>query len=113
MYMPVEWLHSRTESLSARFQQGGGTSYIDEAMDLDREALELCPPGHPELSVSLTFLAIHLKNCYDQLGVMRDLEEAIVLYREALNLRPQGHPNRSTSLNNQSVSPLGTTSSGR
>ena len=43
MYPPVEQLRSRAESLAAKFKQGGGTSYIDEAIDLDREALELCP----------------------------------------------------------------------
>ena len=44
MYLPVGQLHSRAESsLFAKFEQGGGISYIDEAIDLDREALELFP----------------------------------------------------------------------
>ena len=98
--LPVEQLHSRAESLLAKFEQGGGTSCINEAIDLDREALELCLPGHPKRSVSLTWLAIHLSNRYGQLGATEDLEEAIVLDREALGLRPQGHPDRSMSLNN-------------
>jgi CHAT domain-containing protein/tetratricopeptide (TPR) repeat protein len=95
---PVEQLRSRAESLVAEFKQGGGTSCIDEAIDVDREALELCPPGHPMRSVSLNGLALHLGNRYDRLGATRDLEEAIVLDREALNLRPQGHPDRRVSL---------------
>jgi CHAT domain-containing protein/tetratricopeptide (TPR) repeat protein len=96
----VKQLHSHAESLLAKFKQGGGTSYIDEAIDVDREALELCPPGHPMRSISLNSLAIHLGDRYDQLGATRDFEEAIVLDREALNLRPQGHPDREKSLNN-------------
>ena len=84
------------------FKQGGrtGLSCIDEAIVLDREALELCPPGHPRRTVSLTWLAFHLGHRYGQLGAMEDLEEAIILDREALQLLPQGHRDRSMSLNN-------------
>ena len=53
-YLPVEQLDSRAESLVTEFKQGGGTGYVEEAVDFDREALELCPPGHPERSVCLT-----------------------------------------------------------
>ncbi|KAI9569320.1 hypothetical protein HD554DRAFT_2038263 [Boletus coccyginus] len=92
-------LHSRAKSLVAKFEQGGGRSYIEEAIDLDRDALQLCPPGHPQRSVSLTSLALHLRGRYNQFGATKDLEEAIVLDREALDLHPQGHPDRSISLN--------------
>ena len=103
MYLPVEQLHSRANSLVATFQHGGGTSCLDEAIVLDREALERCPPGHPKRPVSLTQLAIHLGDRYCQLGATRDLEEAIALNRESLDLRPQGHPDRSMSLNSLAV----------
>jgi CHAT domain-containing protein/tetratricopeptide (TPR) repeat protein len=98
----VEQLHLRAKSLITKFKQGGA-SHIDEAFVFDREALELCPPGHPKRTVSLTCLAIHLSDRYGQLGATGDLEEAIVLDREALDLRPQGHPDRSISLNNLAV----------
>ena len=103
MYLPVEQLHLRANYLVAMFEQGAGTSYVNEAIELGREALEHCPPGHPKRSVSLTWLAIHLSDRYGQLGVREDLEEAIVLDREALDLHPQGHPDRSTSLSNLAV----------
>ena len=102
-YLPAEQLLARAESLVAKFEQGGETSHIDEAIVLDREVLELCPPGDPQRYVSLTWLAIHLSYRYDQHGATRDLEEAIVLDREALDLCPQGHPGRSMSLNNLAV----------
>ena len=73
---------------------------LDEAIVLDREALDLCPQGHPHRSTSLHNLASHLSTRYTQLGAIHDLDEAIVLDQEALDLRPQGHPNRSMSLNN-------------
>ena len=100
MYLPVKQLHLRAESLVAKFKQGRGSSYIDEAIVLDREALELCSSGHHMRPMSLTWLAIHLGDRYGQLGATGDLEEAIVLDREALDLRPQGHPDRLISLNN-------------
>jgi CHAT domain-containing protein/tetratricopeptide (TPR) repeat protein len=99
-YLSVEQLHSRARSLAAKFKQGGGTNCIDEAIVLDREALELCPPGHPMRVDSVAHLASHLSHRYAHLGATRDLEEAVVLNREALDLRPQGHPDRSVSLNN-------------
>ncbi|KAF8429868.1 CHAT domain-containing protein [Boletus edulis BED1] len=73
---------------------------LDEAVVLDREALELRPQGHPDRSTSLNNLAVDLSTRYNQLGAMADLDAAIVLDREALELRPQGHPHRSISLNN-------------
>ena len=100
MCLPVDQLHSQAKSLVAKFKQGGRSSYIDEAIVLDREALELCPPGHPERHVSLSWLALHLGERYEQLGAMTDLNEAIVLDRDTLALRPPGHPDRSSSLSN-------------
>ena len=68
MYLAVEQLHLCAKSLVAKFKQGEGTNYIGEAIDLDREALEHCPPGHPKRSVSLTLLSIHLSDRYSQRG---------------------------------------------
>jgi CHAT domain-containing protein/tetratricopeptide (TPR) repeat protein len=99
-YLSVEQLHSGAKSLAAKFKQGGGTNYIDEAIVFDREALVLCPPGYPKRHSSLSRLASDVSTRYAQLGATRDLEEAVVLNREALDLCPQGHPHRSMSLIN-------------
>jgi len=74
MCLPVEQLHSQAQSPFAKFRQGGGTSYIEEVIDLDREALQLSPPGHPKRSVSLRYLALHLRGRYNQFGAMSDLQ---------------------------------------
>ncbi|KAI9458456.1 CHAT domain-containing protein [Boletus coccyginus] len=103
MYLPVEQLHSRAESLVTKFEQGGGRSYIDEAIDLDREALQLCAPDHPERYISLIHLAHRLLDRYKQIGATSDFEGAIILGREALGLCPQGHPARLASLNNLAI----------
>ena len=52
MCLPVDQLHSRANYLVAMFQQGDGSNYIDEAIILGREALELYPPDHPKRYVS-------------------------------------------------------------
>ena len=103
MCLPVAQLHSRAESLVAKFEQGDGRNDMDEAIVLEREALGLCPPGHPERYVSLNRLGGHLNNRYEQLGAITDIEEAIVLARDALMLCPPGHSDRSQSLNNLSL----------
>ena len=113
MSPPVVQLFSLAISLVAQWKGGEGTSYIDEAIVLDYEALELCPPGRPERASSLTLLAIHLGDRYSQLGKIEDLEEAIVLNREALDLRPQGHPDRSMSFNSSHLSVQPTRRNGR
>ncbi|KAF8129523.1 TPR-like protein [Boletus edulis] len=96
----AEQLHLRARFLVDEFKRRGETSCIDEAIDLDREVLELHPPGHIDRSIFLTALANDLGDRYSQLGSMMDLEETIVLGREALDLSPQGHPDRSLPLNN-------------
>ena len=89
--------------LGDRYGQLGATGDREEAIVLEREALDLCPQGHPDRSMSLNNLAIRLSDRYNQLGGMEDLDEAIVLAREAVDLCPQGHPDRSASLNNLAV----------
>ena len=91
MRLPVDELHLRGESLVAKFEQGDGTSYIDEAIVLARKALKLSPPGHPKRHVSMLWRETCLSKRYDQLGGMTDLEEVIVLGRDTLALSTEGH----------------------
>ena len=65
---------------------------LNEAIVLIREALELCPQGHPLRFDCLDDLAKRLSDWYKQLGAMQDLNEVIVICREALGPFPQGHP---------------------
>ncbi|KAI9572256.1 hypothetical protein HD554DRAFT_2068384 [Boletus coccyginus] len=65
---------------------------LDEAIVLNRKALDLFPQGHPNWSTSLNNLASCLTARYDQLGRW--------MTREALDLFPLGHPNRAVSFNN-------------
>ena len=79
-------------------------SDLDEAIDLNRAALALYPPGHCDRSRSLNNLATSLWIRFNQRDVLSDLDEAIDLYRAALALRPPGHSGRSTSINDLAIS---------
>ena len=68
---------------------------VEEVIVLGREALKLCPVGHPDRLMSLSSLAAYLSDQYNQFGKSEDLDQAIVLGREALALCPCSHPNRS------------------
>ncbi|KAG1751330.1 TPR-like protein [Suillus paluster] len=63
-----------------------------------RAALQECPAGHPDRSMSLHNLANRLHDRFQKQGVLFDLEEAIELNRASLALRLPGHPDRSMSL---------------
>ncbi|KAG1875785.1 TPR-like protein [Suillus subluteus] len=93
-------LNNLAISLRDRFKQRGIMSDLDEAIELHRAALLLCPPGHSDRPMFLTNLAKSLGDRLQQSGIMSDIDEAIELLRTALLLRPPGHPDRSTSLNN-------------
>jgi hypothetical protein len=78
----------------------GDSRDIDEAIDLNKQALALCGPCHPDRGMSLNHLGNAVITRFDQQGDSRDLDEAITLYSEALALHAPPHPNRDVSLNN-------------
>ncbi|KAH7905794.1 CHAT domain-containing protein [Hygrophoropsis aurantiaca] len=87
-------------TVSTQFGRFGNRADLDEAIELDRAALVLCPPGHPNRSTFLNNLASTLDTQFKQFGNRADLDEAIELNRAGLVLRPPGHPDHSTSLIN-------------
>ena len=66
--------------LFSQYKQLGAVQDLDDAIVLNREALDLCLQGHPDRAVSLTNLAVDLSSQYKQLGVVQDLDDAIVLH---------------------------------
>ena len=99
----VSRLLRKAKARFAKFQREGRRSYIDEAVNLGNEALDLCPPSHPKRAVVSSSIAFYLHARYKWFKWTRDVDEAIVLDREALGLRPEGHPDHSQSLNNLAV----------
>jgi tetratricopeptide (TPR) repeat protein len=69
------------------------------ACEAGREALSLCPVGHPDRIYVLVGLADACETQFERLGDLSLLEEAIDLHRQALELRAPGHPDRPRFLN--------------
>jgi tetratricopeptide (TPR) repeat protein len=90
--------------LRERIVHHAGDSLTDQIINLEREALDLCPEGHPDRSRSCGHLANSLSTRYERTGDVGLLDEAINLQREALDLCPEGHPGRSMSCGNLAVS---------
>jgi tetratricopeptide (TPR) repeat protein len=92
------------ETLHLRYDQVGDITFLDKAIELEREVLDLQPPGHPARATSCRDLGASLHARYQQCGDLTQLNEAIELEREALALRPPGHPQRADSCRALSVS---------
>jgi len=75
-------LNNLAISLRVRFEQQGVLSDLDEAIDLLRAALALCPSGHSDRSMSLNNLANSLRDRFKQRGVLSDLDEAFTLHAQ-------------------------------
>ena len=99
----VSCLFRRAKACFTKIEREGRTRYIDEAVRLGNEALDLCVPGHRKRAVASSSLAIYLHARYQRFGWTKDLDEVVALGREALGLLPEGHPDRSRSLNNLAV----------
>jgi tetratricopeptide (TPR) repeat protein len=85
---------SLANSLWALYERSGNDHHLNEAIDLDRKALALRPPGDPHRASSCASLAISLMTRYERTREDQLRIEAISLEREAIALRPQGHPDR-------------------
>ncbi|OAX32313.1 hypothetical protein K503DRAFT_621951 [Rhizopogon vinicolor AM-OR11-026] len=83
----------------ARFNKSGDIAHINEAVQLSREALTLCP-ADDECSSSLSVLSYYILKRFRHLRYPDDIEECISLNREALALCPPGHPAHGESLKN-------------
>lgn len=88
-------LHAR-----CRDHTGDANDVIAEAISLQREVLELRPPGDLSRDDSLHHLAEFLLRRYEQTGDEKDLGDAIRLNREALECRPPSGTMRNATLTN-------------
>ncbi|MEU0358437.1 CHAT domain-containing protein [Streptomyces cyaneofuscatus] len=75
-------------ALYERYRRGGDLADLDEDIDLQREALRLAPPDHPERPGLLSNLATALTERHEVLGVRGDLSEALTLLEDAMATGP-------------------------
>ncbi|KAF8162174.1 CHAT domain-containing protein [Mycena galopus ATCC 62051] len=80
--------------LEARFGQHGDPKDIGEAIQLYREALDICVASDPDYDMFLYDLGNALDQRYEHDGDLADINEAVQLHKRSLELRPFPHPNR-------------------
>jgi hypothetical protein len=68
---------------------------MERVIELNRESLKLCPPGHSGRRAALKNLGRGLRSRFERDGDMQDLKRAIEVHREGLELCPPDHPKRS------------------
>jgi tetratricopeptide (TPR) repeat protein len=76
---------------------------LEETIELDMEAVELCPVGHPHRSTLHANLASSLMSRYETSGNIDMLDQAIRFERVALSLYPVDHPSRAASCDQLSL----------
>ena len=87
-------------SLLKRFQQGGTAADIDVAIDAGRQAVAATPPGHPNLAMHLSNLAIPWSLGSNIAGTARTWTTPSTLARYAVAATPPDHPELAMSLSN-------------
>ena len=90
--------------LRARFERAGDDADLDAAIDAERQAADLTPPGHPNRAAILANLGNSLRIRFERAGDDADLDAAIDAGRQAADLTPPGHPNRAMYLANLGAS---------
>ncbi|KAJ7242667.1 CHAT domain-containing protein [Mycena rebaudengoi] len=83
-----------------RYEDKDNGNDLNEEIKLERKALELIPPSHPQRASSLTHLATALDIRLNHSEDSADRDEAIALFREALNITPVTEPLHCVYLNN-------------
>jgi hypothetical protein len=81
-------LDSVVNDIYTLFQQFGRIEHL-EAITYHRQALNLCPPGHPDHSTSLHNLANAVKTRFEQLGSTGDLErQSCTIVKPSISFLP-------------------------
>ncbi|KDR66899.1 hypothetical protein GALMADRAFT_1135831 [Galerina marginata CBS 339.88] len=80
--------------LSRLQEEVGGEDFLDRAIALQRQKLELQPSSSPDRLASLNNLALALTARFEQDGQESDLDEAISSSRQALELHHSPDPDR-------------------
>ena len=95
-----EFFSDLADLLMDLYDQRGYQSDIDNAVVMDRQALDLCSLDDPLYPGFLNDLAETLEARFRHGNMLNDLHESTKLHREALSLRPRPHPDRDESLEN-------------
>ena len=100
----IPWYSGPSDYLAPSLHDQDNMTDLEENVMLNRAALDLCPPGHPDRSSLLHSLALSLSTRFYKQGVVADLEESVALQKVALDVCPPEHPNRSLLLHSLALS---------
>ncbi|KAI0027071.1 CHAT domain-containing protein, partial [Vararia minispora EC-137] len=83
-----------------RFDQLGELQNLEDAIAVQRRAVDLTPDNHPNMPLRLNNLGSFLSECFDRLGELQNLEDAIAAQHRAVDLTPDDHPDMPVRLHN-------------
>ncbi|KAJ3522149.1 hypothetical protein NMY22_g12014 [Coprinellus aureogranulatus] len=88
-------LSNLANTLSTQFKITRDINQLEEAICLEREALELCPEGHPKHYDALWNLGVDLHTHFKHAKTIEVLREAMLINGKALELCPDEDRDRS------------------
>ena len=86
--------------MTKRFERVGNLADLEEAISVQRRAIQLTPNGHEDMPGRLNNLGNSYQCRFEHAGELSDIEEAISLQQRAVQLAPNGHANMPGWLNN-------------
>ncbi len=84
----------------SRFERSGELEDLEQAIQVNQQAVNLTPDGHADKPRRLNNLGGALQSRFKRSGEWEDLEQAIQLNQQAVNLTPDGHADKPMYLNN-------------
>ncbi|EXL39660.1 hypothetical protein FOCG_17747 [Fusarium oxysporum f. sp. radicis-lycopersici 26381] len=89
--------------LASQYERTGNFADMEEAISVDRRAVNASPEDHPDRPVWLHNLGNVFGHQYERTGVMSDLDEAISVTRQAVAAMLDNHIDRVTCLSNLGI----------
>jgi hypothetical protein len=93
-------LHNLGNGLQCRYERLGDIADLQEAIQLDKQAIVAVPGDHPYMPWFLDALGSRHLPLHEQTREISDLNEGIKVARQAISLTPVDHPGRARRLGN-------------
>ncbi|KAF6741018.1 CHAT domain-containing protein [Ephemerocybe angulata] len=100
----VAQIHNQGLRRLNSFDRTGDVSALTDATRMLQRAVDLTPPGHPNLSGRLRNLGLSLSRSFQQTGELPVIANAIAVQQKAVDSMPPGHADLPALLNNLGLS---------
>lgn len=74
--------------------------YLDRAIDINRQAVELVPRSHPNRAMYLNNLGNSLESRFERTGSMENINRAVDIMEQAVDSKPVDSPGYTLCLSN-------------